>query len=165
MLHFCSITTWAIAPFLAAAISVAVPFDDTTSPALEIEPRNPLPVVAARASKASPSSCSPQNPIASNVCSSGSPYCCSGTGKSMVCGPSSTTDCESTTICCMNNNGVSFSADKAWKGVSLERSNADLVRIQMQICAGEVDFTGPVTITNVENFSLLNLNLCLRDEA
>lgn len=33
---------------------------------------------------------------------------------------------------------------------------------QMQICAGEVDFTGPVTINN--NVNLVNLNLCLRDE-
>ena len=30
----------------------------------------------------------------------------------------------------------------------------------MQICAGEVDFTGPVTITYNVNL----LNLCLRDE-
>ncbi|KAF2996198.1 hypothetical protein E8E13_001233 [Curvularia kusanoi] len=62
-----------------------------------------------------------QKPIAQNLCTSGSPYCCSGIGDARVCGPASTVSCETLTICCINTNG-------------------------MQICAGEIDFTGPVTI-------------------
>jgi len=70
---------------------------------------------------APPANCPSQKPIASNLCTSGAPYCCSGTGSGQVCGPASSTTCSSTTICCINTNG-------------------------MQICAGEIDFTGPVTI-------------------
>ncbi|KAF3049007.1 hypothetical protein E8E11_002354 [Didymella keratinophila] len=59
--------------------------------------------------------------VSQNVCTSGAPYCCSGSGASQVCGPASSVACSSMTICCINTNG-------------------------MQICAGEIDFTGPVTI-------------------
>ncbi|KAJ8108555.1 hypothetical protein OPT61_g8095 [Boeremia exigua] len=62
-----------------------------------------------------------QKPIAQNLCTSGSPYCCSGTGDAKVCGPAASVSCDTMTICCINTNG-------------------------MQICAGEIDFTGPVTI-------------------
>ncbi|KAJ4992839.1 hypothetical protein SVAN01_01543 [Stagonosporopsis vannaccii] len=62
-----------------------------------------------------------QKPIAQNLCTSGAPYCCSGEGDARVCGPASSVSCEVMTICCINTNG-------------------------MQICAGEIDFTGPVTI-------------------
>ncbi|KAH6644321.1 hypothetical protein C7974DRAFT_18562 [Boeremia exigua] len=62
-----------------------------------------------------------QKPIAQNLCTSGSPYCCSGTGDQQVCGPAGSVSCQAMTICCINTNG-------------------------MQICAGEIDFTGPVTI-------------------
>ncbi|KAF4621900.1 hypothetical protein G7Y89_g14445 [Cudoniella acicularis] len=65
--------------------------------------------------------CPNTQPVDQNLCTSGSPYCCSGSGNGAVCGPSSSTQCSSTTICCINTNG-------------------------MQICAGEIDFTGPVTI-------------------
>lgn len=47
-------------------------------------------------------------PVNQNLCNSGSPYCCSGTGPGAVCGPSATTNCASTTICCINTNGVSW---------------------------------------------------------
>ncbi len=49
-----------------------------------------------------------QKPIAQNLCNSGSPYCCSGTGDQQVCGPAGTVTCESMTICCINTNGVSL---------------------------------------------------------
>ena len=92
----------------------AVPLGDSgidTFPNLSLEPREPISEWLPR--NPTPtlprSSCPTQGPITSNVCSSGSPYCCSGSGKSIVCGPSSTTQCTSTTICCINTNGVSVS--------------------------------------------------------
>ncbi|KAH8809999.1 hypothetical protein F5882DRAFT_373058 [Hyaloscypha sp. PMI_1271] len=91
----------------------------------KLESREPHPNAEPRGPPAPPSppnpNCAKQKPIAQNLCNSGSPYCCSGSGASQVCGPASTTSCSSTTICCINTNG-------------------------MQICAGEIDFTGPVTI-------------------
>lgn len=102
-----SIITFALSTFVAATF--AVPFGDTFQNLdleLDLEVRNSNPFIPRRQSPAA-SSCVPQNPIASNVCSSGSPYCCSGSGKSTVCGPASTTKCASTTICCINTNGVS----------------------------------------------------------
>lgn len=44
---------------------------------------------------------------AANMCSTGNPYCCSGEGEAMVCGPASSTSCNTMTICCINTNGVS----------------------------------------------------------
>lgn len=52
--------------------------------------------------------CPSQQPTSQNVCSSGSPYCCSGTGSAQVCGPASSVACSSMTICCINTNGVSY---------------------------------------------------------
>jgi hypothetical protein len=43
---------------------------------------------------------------AENICTSGEPYCCVGSGKNQVCGKSQV-QCSSTTICCNNFNGVS----------------------------------------------------------
>ena len=54
-----------------------------------------------------PANCPTQKPIAQNLCNSGSPYCCSGTGSGQVCGPAASTTCTATTICCINTNGVS----------------------------------------------------------
>jgi hypothetical protein len=50
--------------------------------------------------------CPTQKPIAQNLCTSGAPYCCSGEGAAQVCGPASTTTCQTMTICCINTNGV-----------------------------------------------------------
>jgi hypothetical protein len=47
-----------------------------------------------------------QKPIAQNLCTSGAPYCCSGTGISQVYGPAGTVECTSIAICCINTNGV-----------------------------------------------------------
>jgi hypothetical protein len=58
---------------------------------------------------APPVGCPSQKPIAQNLCTSGSPYCCSGSGSGQVCGPASTTTCTATTICCINTNGVCLS--------------------------------------------------------
>lgn len=79
-----------------------------------------------------------QKPIAQNLCTSGAPYCCSGEGDARVCGPASSVVCEAMTICCINTNGVSTQYKKRGEDTDIGR--------QMQICAGEIDFTGPVTI-------------------
>lgn len=50
--------------------------------------------------------CPSQKPIAQNICTSGAPYCCSGTGDTQVCGPAGTVECTAMTICCINTNGV-----------------------------------------------------------
>jgi uncharacterized membrane protein len=50
-----------------------------------------------------------QQPIGQNLCTSGVPYCCSGTGTSQVCGPAGTVECTSIAICCINTNGVCLS--------------------------------------------------------
>ncbi|KAG0652067.1 hypothetical protein D0Z07_1190 [Hyphodiscus hymeniophilus] len=114
-----SLFVFVISPYLATAVALAAPFGDITSPKspnLELEARDPDSRLGIRnTKKAAPSICAPQNPIQSNVCSSGSPYCCSGEGSGMVCGPASTTTCTSTIICCINNNGVSY-ADLRWRG-------------------------------------------------
>lgn len=45
--------------------------------------------------------------VSTNNCSTGTPYCCSGDNvKGMVCGPASSTNCNTLTICCINTNGV-----------------------------------------------------------
>jgi hypothetical protein len=62
-----------------------------------------------------PPNCPTQKPIAENLCTSGSPYCCSGTGSGQVCGPAASTTCTATTICCINTNGVSW---KRWNALS-----------------------------------------------
>jgi hypothetical protein len=59
-----------------------------------------------RGANSKPSNCPSQKPISQNLCTSGSPYCCSGQGAAQVCGPSSSTTCTATTICCINTNGV-----------------------------------------------------------
>lgn len=105
-LHYPSIAI-VLSSLLTTAL--AVPFSDSTidtSPKLDLEARDPISKWRPRSLAPTPSSCPTQNPISSNVCSSGSPYCCSGSGKSVVCGPASTTQCTSTTICCINTNGV-----------------------------------------------------------
>lgn len=90
-----------------------------------------------------PPGCPPaQKPIAQNLCNSGSPYCCSGSGASQVCGPASQVSCASTTICCINTNGVSSISGE----YRYQRGTDRFFSMKMQICAGEIDFTGPVTI-------------------
>jgi hypothetical protein len=106
---------------LIITTTVAVPFVDSnleTFPNLSLESRDPSPKWPPRSPTPthSSSNCPTQGPIASNVCSSGSPYCCSGSGKSMVCGPASTTQCTTTTICCINTNGVSSSPESCCWG-------------------------------------------------
>src|SRR5580700_4076509 len=70
-----------------------------------------------------------QQPIANNICNSGSPYCCSGSGAGKVCGPASTTTCTSTTICCINTDGVSIFSVARHRILQLTDP------LQMQICA------------------------------
>jgi hypothetical protein len=98
---------------------LAVPFPDPDShsspivnvPKLEsrethpkLEPRQPGPPTP---SGGPPANCPSQKPIAQNLCTSGSPYCCSGSGSGQVCGLASSVSCSATTICCINTNGVS----------------------------------------------------------
>lgn len=67
-----------------------------------------------------------QKPIAQNLCTSGAPYCCSGTGDAKVCGPASSVVCETMTICCINTNGVSNSQPNGEGDTDFRRSDADL---------------------------------------
>lgn len=56
----------------------------------------------------------------------------------MVCGPASSTSCDTLTICCINTNGVST--------YLLSDRDELTSAVKMQICAGEINFTGPVTM-------------------
>jgi hypothetical protein len=103
---------------LCLSTGLAIPLADPgmdSSPITDgpkLERREPHPKAEPRSPPNPPSpppnpNCPKQKPIAQNLCTSGSPYCCSGTGASQVCGPASSTSCSSTTICCINTNGVS----------------------------------------------------------
>ena len=96
---------------VASAIPVAEP---VPAPAAGPDPMAQMSpsfggLLAPRASRRPPHNpnCPSTVPVSQNVCTSGSPYCCEGTGPGAVCGPSSTTNCASTVICCINTNGVS----------------------------------------------------------
>lgn len=87
----------------ALAIPVADPSPNDTSLSSPLLERD-----AAKDSGKGKDKC--QKPIAQNLCTSGVPYCCSGTGLSQVCGPAGTVQCQSIAICCINTNGVSILA-------------------------------------------------------
>lgn len=116
-MHFQSTTLLALFT-LCLSIGLAMPLADpdmNSSPIIDgpkLESREPHARAEPRGPPNPPSpppnpGCSKQKPISQNLCTSGSPYCCSGSGASQVCGPASTTSCSSTTICCINTNGVS----------------------------------------------------------
>jgi hypothetical protein len=84
------------------------PISTPTVDGPQLEDREPhaMPDPNGRGANSKPSNCPSQKPISQNLCTSGSPYCCSGQGAAQVCGPSSSTTCTATTICCINTNGV-----------------------------------------------------------
>lgn len=103
----------------------AIPFADPnmdSSPFADgpiLETREPHPLPEPRGAPKSPTPPTPPSPpqnqgcpkqlsVAQNLRTSGSPYCCIGSGSSQVCGPAGSTTCSSTMICCINTIGVSI---------------------------------------------------------
>ena len=106
--------------FLLSAISLAllpqvlaIPFADASADApplnTSINPRDTSLIELSKRNKTPPPPVQKQDcqkPVAQNLCTSGTPYCCSGDGSSQVCGPAASVSCQSTAICCINTNGV-----------------------------------------------------------